>query len=58
MATCKKCGEEDAEFVIMKVDGKRMKLCEQCAEDCELDLEIAEASEAAVQQMMGFKGRR
>ena len=31
---------------------------EECVEEAEHDQEMAEASEAAVQQMMGFKGRR
>jgi ribosome-binding protein aMBF1 (putative translation factor) len=58
MASCKNCGEDDEDLITLKVGGKRMKLCEECAEEIELDQELAEASEAAVQQMMGFKGRR
>lgn len=42
----------------VKVDGKTKRLCESCA-DLENESEaIKQASEAAVQNMMGFKGRR
>jgi ribosome-binding protein aMBF1 (putative translation factor) len=58
MAVCKGCGEEVDELVLVNIDGKRKKLCEECAEDAEHVAEMAEESEAAVQQMMGFKGRR
>lgn len=58
MATCKGCGEDVEELVSVQVDGKKKKLCEECAELAEEQGAIAEESEAAVQQMMGFKGRR
>lgn len=58
MASCKHCGEEDEDLMPVRINGKRIKLCEQCAEEIELAEEIAQASEAAIQQMMGFKGRR
>ena len=58
MAFCKACGEEADELVVVIVDGKRKKLCEDCAEDNERDQAIAQESESVVQQMMGFKGRR
>jgi hypothetical protein len=58
MPICKSCGEEVDELVVAVVDGKRKKLCEDCAEDAEREGSIALASEAAVQNMMGFKGRR
>lgn len=58
MPTCKACGEEVDELTTVTVQGKRKKLCEECAEDAEQQESMAEASEAAVQQMMGFKGRR
>lgn len=45
-------------LVSVKVDGKSRKLCEDCAERANEQSEIAEQSEGAVQQMMGFKGRR
>lgn len=58
MAVCKGCGEDVDELTPVLVSGKRKKLCEECAEQAEQDAEMAEQSEAAVQQMMGFKGRR
>ena len=58
MPTCKSCGEEVDELVPVKVDGKTKRLCEDCAADAQADEAVAEESEAAVQQMMGFKGRR
>ena len=58
MPTCKACGEEVDELVSVKVDGRTKKLCEDCADEVSGQEAIAEESEAAVQQMMGFKGRR
>lgn len=58
MAVCKSCGEEVDELQAIKVDGKTKKLCEDCADRAREEHEVAEASESAVQGMMGFKGRR
>jgi ribosome-binding protein aMBF1 (putative translation factor) len=58
MPTCKSCGEEAEALVIVKVDGKSKKMCEECADRAREQDEIAEQSEAVVQGMMGFKGRR
>ncbi len=58
MPTCKGCGEEVDELVSVKVDGKTKKLCEDCAETAEASDAVAKESEAVVQNMMGFKGRR
>lgn len=58
MPTCKSCGDEAEELLPVKVDGKTKKLCEACADLVREQGELAEASEAAVQGMMGFKGRR
>jgi ribosome-binding protein aMBF1 (putative translation factor) len=58
MATCKQCGEEVDSLVSVKVDGKTKKMCEDCADRAREQGEIAEQSEAVVQGMMGFKGRR
>jgi hypothetical protein len=46
------------ELVSVMVDGKAKKLCEDCAEAAEAAETVAQESEAAVQNMMGFKGRR
>jgi hypothetical protein len=58
MPTCKGCDEEVEQLVSVKVEGKAKKLCEDCADRARETAEIAEQSEAVVQQMMGFKGRR
>lgn len=58
MPECKVCGEEVDELVTITVDAKKKKVCESCAEEAQQNEALAEASEAAVQQMMGFKGRR
>ena len=58
MPTCKGCDDEVEKLVSVKVDGKSKKLCEDCADRARESEEIAEQSEAVVQQMMGFKGRR
>ena len=58
MPVCKTCGEEVEALVAVKVAGKTKKLCEDCADRARQEQEIAEASESAVQDMMGFKGRR
>jgi ribosome-binding protein aMBF1 (putative translation factor) len=58
MPICKGCGEEVEELVTVKVDGKSKKLCEDCAETSAEKEAVAEESEAVVQNMMGFKGRR
>ncbi len=58
MPTCKGCDNEVDALVSVKVEGKSKKLCEDCADRAREAGEIAEQSEAVVQQMMGFKGRR
>ena len=58
MATCKECGDEADALVSVKVDGKTKKMCEECADRVREQAEVAEQSEAVVQNMMGFKGRR
>jgi ribosome-binding protein aMBF1 (putative translation factor) len=58
MAECKECGDEVEKLVSVKVGGKARKVCEDCADRLRQEAEIAEESEAVVQNMMGFKGRR
>ena len=57
MPKCQGCGEEVDEVQSFKVGSKRKKLCEDCLELAEEQAEIAEMSESAVQDMMGYKGR-
>lgn len=58
MATCKECGNEVEELKAVKVGGKKKKMCEDCADRVAEEGAVAEESEAVVQNMMGFKGRR
>jgi hypothetical protein len=58
MPICKGCGEEVDELTSVRVQGKTKKLCEECADQAREQDDIAEQSEAVVQQMMGFKGKR
>jgi len=58
MPVCKECEDEVDELVRVKIGGKIRKLCEDCADRAREEAEIAEESEAVVQGMMGFRGRR
>lgn len=58
MPECKLCEDEVDELVPVRVDGRTKRMCEDCADRLREEQEIAEESEAVVQQMMGFKGRR
>jgi hypothetical protein len=58
MPICKGCGDEVDELVSIKVQGKAKKLCEDCADAARESEAVAEESEAVVQKMMDFKGRR
>ena len=58
MPQCKSCGEDADELVTVKVAAKKQRLCENCAEQHNEQQTILEDSEAAVQNMMGFRGRR
>ena len=58
MPTCKECDNEVDRLVSLKVAGKAKKMCEECADRAREEAEVAEQSEAVVQNMMGFKGRR
>ncbi len=57
MPVCKGCKEEADELMIVKVHGKKKKLCEECAEIAAEEAEIAEMSEDAIRGMMGYKGK-
>jgi ribosome-binding protein aMBF1 (putative translation factor) len=56
--TCRSCDDDVDELVSVKADGRRIKVCEDCAERIAEEAEIAEMSESAMQDMMGYKGRR
>ena len=58
MPTCRSCDDDVDELVSVKASGKRVKVCEDCAERIAEEAEIAEMSESVIQNMMGYKGRR
>jgi hypothetical protein len=58
MPQCKQCGEDADDLVVVSISGKAKKVCEDCADRARMDAEVTEESEAVVQNMMGFKGRR
>lgn len=58
MPTCKQCGEEVDSLLAVKIDGKTQKICEDCADTVREGAAVAEESEAVVQRMMEFKGKR
>lgn len=58
MPMCRECSSEVDELKTVKVGSKKKKMCEDCADRAAQEGAIAEESEAVVQQMMGFKGRR
>ena len=58
MPKCKGCKETVEELHPVTIEGKTKRLCEDCAEIALEKAELAEESEAVVQRMMGYKGRR
>lgn len=58
MPTCRECDNEVDELKTVKVGSKKKKMCEDCADRVAQDDAVAQESEAVVQGMMGFKGRR
>ena len=55
--TCQECGEDVDELISIKTGSKRRKLCEECAELAQEELEIASEAQSAMQTMMEYKGR-
>jgi hypothetical protein len=55
---CKSCGEDADELITVKLDGRKQRICESCADQANVEQTIREDSEAVVQNMMGFRGRR
>lgn len=58
MPTCRACKDEVTTLAAVKVAGKALKVCADCADRLREEGEIAEASESVIQGMMGYKGRR
>ena len=59
MPTCPVCKEAVDELKMIDVGGsKKKKMCDDCGDRAKETAAVAEESEAVVQNMMGFKGRR
>lgn len=58
MAVCRECENEVETLKTVKVGSKKKKMCEDCADRIAQEEAVAEESEAVVQQMMGYKGKR
>ncbi|MBT8491839.1 MAG: hypothetical protein KJO07_02155 [Deltaproteobacteria bacterium] len=56
MPECRECNDEVDALVRVKIGRKTHKVCEDCADRLREEAEIAEESEAAMKDMMGFKG--
>jgi hypothetical protein len=46
------------ELVTVKVGGRKVKICPDCADRARESDEVARDSESVIQGMMGYKGRR
>lgn len=55
---CPECNDEVSELVKVRVGKKTVRVCEDCADRIREELEIADGAESAMQDMMGYKGRR
>lgn len=58
MPMCRECEDEVEELVKVKAGTKTVKVCEDCADRMREEAQVAEDSEAVIQGMMGYKGRR
>jgi ribosome-binding protein aMBF1 (putative translation factor) len=58
MPTCRECNNDVESLVAVKVDGKKTRMCADCADRAREAGEVARESESVIQGMMGFKGRR
>ncbi len=54
---CQDCGEEVDELEKVKVGGKTMRLCEECADERRGEAEVDDEAKGAMQNMMEYKGR-
>ena len=57
MPNCKECKDDVDKVVTVKVAGKAVKLCEDCADRARESDEVAGESESVMRGMMGYKGR-
>jgi len=57
MAKCQACGDDVDEIQKLKVGKRTLKLCESCADEKREQLELGEAAEGVLKDMMEWKGR-
>lgn len=57
MAKCQACGEDTDEITRLKFGKRTLKLCEACADEKREQLELGEAAEDVLKDMMEWKGR-
>jgi ribosome-binding protein aMBF1 (putative translation factor) len=57
MPVCKVCQDEVDAVVAVKVDGKVVRMCEECRDREREKREIAEAGQEVVRNMMEYKER-
>ena len=57
MPTCRECKESVDELVTVKIAGKNVKRCADCADRAREADEISAESEGVMRNMMGYKGR-
>jgi hypothetical protein len=58
MPTCRECNNDVDELVAVRVEGKRKKMCQDCADRAKESELVGQESEGVIQEMMGFRGRR
>jgi hypothetical protein len=58
MPICRECKDEVDELQSVKIGGKSVKLCSDCADRAREEAEVARGSESVIQGIMGYKGRR
>lgn len=56
MPVCRECEDEVDELVRIKFGSRTLRLCEDCADVKREEMEIADMSEDAMRDMMGYKG--
>jgi hypothetical protein len=58
MDKCRECNNEVDALVTVRVDGKRRRMCQDCADRQRESEIVAVESEGVIREMMGFRGKR
>jgi ribosome-binding protein aMBF1 (putative translation factor) len=53
---CKACGDDVEELVVVTVNGRATKVCEDCAARLAEQGEVAEAATGKMREMMEYRG--